>query len=73
MTTVKQVNLVDVGKADHGKGGIDGNLGAGFLVRLPACGSSNSAIELTCEELYELSEALAWVDVCKGWRPEEQG
>lgn len=31
----------------------------------PACGSSNSAIELTCDELYKYSNALAWVDVCK--------
>ncbi len=29
-----------------------------FTTVFPACGSSNSAIELTCEELYELSEAL---------------
>ena len=38
MTTVKQVNLVDVGNADHGKSSIDGNRGASFLMRLPACG-----------------------------------
>lgn len=31
----------------------------------PACGSSNSAIELTCDELFQLSGAEAWVDVCK--------
>lgn len=30
----------------------------------PACGSGNSAIELTCEELQELSCAADWVDVC---------
>ena len=42
-----------------------------FETVFPACGSSNSAIELTCEELYELSEALAWVDVCKGWQDAE--
>ena len=42
-----------------------------FTTVFPACGSSNSAIELTCEELYELSEALAWVDVCKGWQDAE--
>ena len=28
--------------------------------------------ELTCEELYALSGALAWVDVCKGWQENEQ-
>lgn len=33
----------------------------------PACGSSNSAIELTCEELYTISKAQKWVDVCNGW------
>lgn len=33
----------------------------------PACGSTNSAIELTCEELKTYSSAKEWVDVCKGW------
>ena len=42
-----------------------------FSTVFPACGSSNSAIELTCEELYALSGALAWVDVCKGWQENE--
>lgn len=42
-----------------------------FTTVFPACGSSNSAIQLTCDELYELSEALAWVDVCKGWQDAE--
>ena len=31
----------------------------------PACGSSNSAIQLTPEELFELSKACEWVDVTK--------
>ena len=31
----------------------------------PAVGSANSAIELTPEELFEISHALRWVDVCK--------
>lgn len=31
----------------------------------PACGSSNSAIELTMEELEKYSSCTAWVDVCK--------
>lgn len=31
----------------------------------PACGSSNSAIKLTCEELEEYSESKKWVNVCK--------
>ena len=34
----------------------------------PACGSSNSAIELTLDELERFSHALGWVDVCKGWQ-----
>ena len=33
----------------------------------PACGSSNSAIELTIPELEEHSGFTAWVDVCKDW------
>lgn len=38
-----------------------------FQTVYPACGSINSAIELTCEELMEYSGAKAWVDVSKGW------
>ncbi len=41
-----------------------------FETVFPACGSSNSAIRLSCEDLYELSHARQWVDLCKGWRPE---
>lgn len=37
-----------------------------FETVFPACGSSNSAIELTCEELFEYAGALEWIDVCKG-------
>ena len=38
----------------------------------PAAGSANSAIELTCGELEKYSSNFQeWVDVCKGWRPEE--
>lgn len=36
-----------------------------FDTVFPACGSSNSAIELTVEELEKYSHALKWVDVCK--------
>ena len=32
----------------------------------PACGSSNSAVELTLEELERTSNYLKWIDVCKG-------
>jgi len=38
-----------------------------FETVFPACGSSNSAIELTIEELEKHSNYSAWVDVCKGW------
>lgn len=31
----------------------------------PACGSSNSAIKLTCNELEQYSEAVKWVNICK--------
>ena len=33
----------------------------------PACGSSNSAIRLNCDELFEIADSQGWVDVCKGW------
>ena len=36
-----------------------------FETVFPACGSSNSAIELTIPELEELSAMAEWVDVCK--------
>ena len=36
-----------------------------FATVFPACGSANSAIELTCEELFKYSQALGWIDVCK--------
>lgn len=42
-----------------------------FETVFPACGSSNSAIELTIPELEKYSCFTAWVDVCKGWREEE--
>ena len=38
-----------------------------FETVFPACGSSNSAIELTIPELERYSGYTAWVDVCKGW------
>lgn len=38
-----------------------------FETVFPACGSSNSAIELSCEELYTYAKGREWVDVCKGW------
>jgi prolyl-tRNA editing enzyme YbaK/EbsC (Cys-tRNA(Pro) deacylase) len=39
-----------------------------FETVFPACGSSNSAIELTIEELERYSNYNEWVDVCKGWQ-----
>lgn len=36
-----------------------------FETVFPACGSSNSAIELTLQELEEYSGYKQWVDVCK--------
>ena len=36
-----------------------------FQSVFPACGSSNSAIELTIPELERYSDADGWVDVCK--------
>lgn len=38
-----------------------------FATVYPACGSSNSAIELTIPQLEEYSGYAGWVDVCKGW------
>lgn len=39
-----------------------------FDVVYPAAGTSNSAVELTLEELERASLAQGWVDVCKGWQ-----
>lgn len=36
-----------------------------FETVFPACGSSNSAIELTIPELEQYSGPCAWIDVCK--------
>ena len=42
-----------------------------FDTVFPAAGSSNSAIEMTCDELEKYSSNFVeWVDVCKGWREE---
>lgn len=38
-----------------------------FTTVFPACGSINSAIELTCDELFEYSYAKDWVDIGKDW------
>lgn len=39
-----------------------------FETVFPACGSGNSAIELTCPQLEQYANSLDWVDVCKGWQ-----
>lgn len=41
-----------------------------FDTVFPACGSDNSAIEFTCDELFKYSNALEWIDVSK--LPEEE-
>ncbi|MGM9978251.1 MAG: YbaK/EbsC family protein [Clostridium sp.] len=38
-----------------------------FDTVFPACGSSNSAIELTINELEQYSLFTDWIDVCKGY------
>ncbi|HPF86580.1 MAG TPA: YbaK/EbsC family protein [Candidatus Limiplasma sp.] len=38
-----------------------------FQTVFPACGSANSAIELTIPELEQYSGVTQWVDVCKDW------
>ncbi len=42
-----------------------------FTTVFPACGSSNSLIELNLAELFSLAQAKAWIDVCKGWQSVE--
>lgn len=42
-----------------------------FDTVFPACGNSNSAIKLTCEELEEYSLSKKWVDVCKDWQADK--
>lgn len=39
-----------------------------FATVFPACGSDNSAIELSIDELEKYSGFAAWVDVCKNWQ-----
>jgi prolyl-tRNA editing enzyme YbaK/EbsC (Cys-tRNA(Pro) deacylase) len=41
-----------------------------FKTVFPACGSANSAIELTVDELEKYSGCMEWIDVCKAWRDE---
>ena len=39
-----------------------------FSTVFPACGSSNSAIELNIDDLKKYSQAISWLDVCKDWK-----
>lgn len=39
-----------------------------FTTVYPACGSPNSAIELTIPQLEQYSGYTAWIDVCKDWQ-----
>lgn len=39
-----------------------------FETMFPACGSGNSAIELTLDELEVTSKSNTWIDVCKNWQ-----
>ncbi len=41
-----------------------------FTSVFPACGSGNSAIELTIPQLEQFSNYKEWIDVCKGWNSE---
>ena len=34
----------------------------------PSAGNAASAVRLTCEELFDASGAVEWLDVCKGWQ-----
>ena len=36
-----------------------------FETVFPACGNANSAIELSLDDLFRLSGAMEWIDVCK--------
>ena len=38
-----------------------------FDTVFPACGSSNSAIELTIPELEKYANFKEWIDICKNW------
>ena len=42
-----------------------------FATVFPAAGSSNSAVELTCDELEKYSCSKGWVDLCKGWQDDD--
>ena len=39
-----------------------------FETVYPAAGNAASAVRLSCAELFSLSNALGWIDVCKNWK-----
>lgn len=39
-----------------------------FETVYPAAGNAASAVRLSCAELFSLSNALGWIDVCKNWQ-----
>ena len=41
-----------------------------FKTVFPACGSANSAIELSLEEMERYAKSQGFIDVCRGWQPE---
>lgn len=43
-----------------------------FDVVYPAAGTGASAVELSCDELFECARALDWVDVCKDWEDTDE-
>ena len=53
---------------EHSAAGVDIYLDASlkkYETAFPACGSSNSAIELTIPEMEKYSGYKEWIDVCK--------
>lgn len=38
-----------------------------FPTVFPACGTANSAVEVTPQELEKITPGSQWIDVCKGW------
>jgi len=38
-----------------------------FETVYPACGTANSAVRLSPDELEQCSRPIAWIDVCKNW------
>lgn len=43
-----------------------------FATIYPAGGSASSCVELSCDELFKVSESVKWVDVCKNWQDSQE-